>query len=260
MEDHRERDTEAWLEKLDTIASGESVPSAGDDELLQLATRLVTSLAPLQEIRRAAEIHHQRLPAHLRVKYARARRRPVHHLRLAMLIATLLVVALVVVGVMGAGGLEAVWGGATRAWHASTSLDQINVVSMATLARPHAGLKPLPLLPAALPSDTQGAAYGVITDQSDPNVLVTFVADYRIAGQDVLLYEQPSYGPFSSSIAKPVRIGTMEGQLFRDDAGNNALQWYQRGMVCQITSKLPVQRLLALASIFQPIKSWDLLL
>lgn len=259
MEDHPEQGTEAWLDKLDAIAAGDNISSASDDELLQLAERLVTVLAPLQEMRRAAERRHQRLPAHLRVRYAGARRRPVQRLRLAVLVATLLVVALVV-GMLSRGGLEAIWGGATRAWHASTSLDQINVVSMATLSRPHAGLKPLPLLPAALPNDTQGAAYGVITDQTNPNVLVTFVADYRIAGQDVLLYEQPSYGPFSSSIAKPVHIGTIEGQLFRDDAGNNALQWYQHGMVCQITSRLPVQRLLALASLFQPIKSWDLLL
>jgi hypothetical protein len=259
MEGYPEQDTEAWLDKLDAIAAGDNVPSASDDELLQLAARLVTALAPLQEMRRAAERRHQRLPAHLRARYASARRRPVQRLRLAVLVATLLVVALIV-GMLSKGGLEAIWGGATQAWHASTSFDQISVVSMATLARPHAGLKPLPLLPAALPGDTQGAAYGVITDQANPNVLVTFVADYRIAGQDVLLYEQPSYGPFSSSIAKPVRIGTMEGQLFRDGAGNNALQWYQHGMVCQITSKLAVQRLLALASLFQPIKSWDLLL
>ncbi len=45
-----------------------------------------------------------------------------------------------------------------------------------------------------------------------------------------------------------------------DDAGNHALQWYQHGMMCQITSKLPAQNLLLLASTFAPIKSWDLLL
>ena len=152
------------------------------------------------------------------------------------------------------------WGRAAQVWHASTSLDQVKGLSVASLSRPHAGLKPLPLLPAVLPADTQASAYGVITDQSDPNLLTTFVADYHIGGQDVLLYEQPSDLPFSSSAAKMVHIGTIEGQLFQDDAGNNALQWYQHGMVCQITSKLPVKRLVALASGFQPIKNWDLIL
>ena len=37
-----------------------------------------------------------------------------------------------------------------------------------------------------------------------------------------------------------------------DDAGNHALQWYQHGMMCQITSKLPARNLLLLASTFAP--------
>jgi hypothetical protein len=47
--------------------------------------------------------------------------------------------------------------------------------------------------------------------------------------------------------------------LFQDESGNNALQWYQHGMECQITSQMPVARLVALASTFQPLKSWELL-
>lgn len=131
---------------------------------------------------------------------------------------------------------------------------------MASLSRPHAGLRPLPLLPAVLPSDTQASNYGVITATSDPNVLTTFVADYHIAGQDVLLYEQPSDEIPLSSIAQKVQIGSIEGQLFQDSAGNNALQWYQHDMMCQLTSKLVTQRLLVLASTFQPMKNWDVLL
>ncbi len=260
MKRDHDRYTDEWLDRLDAIVTGENVPSASDDELLQLATRLVTALAPLQEMRRAAERRGQNLPSHLRVKYAGVAQKRVHRLsRLSLLVATLLLFVLVI-GIVSTGGLAAIWGRAAQVWHASTSLDQIKSLSVASLSRPHAGLKPLPLLPAALPGDTQASTYGVITDQTDPDVLITFVADYRIGGQDVLLYEQPSYGPFSSSIARTVRVGTLEGQLFQDDVGNNALQWYQHGMVCQITSKLPVERLVALASIFQPIKSWDLIL
>jgi hypothetical protein len=100
----------------------------------------------------------------------------------------------------------------------------------------------------------------VITDASNPNVLVTFVADYHVRGQDVLLYEQPSAVAFPAVNARTVQIGAIEGQLFQDDTGTSALQWYQHGIICQITSKLPVERLVTLASTFQQIKSWDLIL
>jgi hypothetical protein len=116
------------------------------------------------------------------------------------------------------------------------------------------------LLPTTLPADMQGASYGVITDASNPNVLVTFVADYHVRGQDVLLYEQPSAAAFPAANAQTVQIGAIEGQLFQDDTGTSALQWYQHGMICQITSKLPVEHLVTLASTFQQIKSWDLIL
>jgi hypothetical protein len=190
------------------------------------------------------------------MKDAHVSRKPMHRLsRLSMLIAALLL--LVAVGVRFIAPLG---DGAAQVWHISTSLDQINGVTIGSLTRPHAGLMPLPLLPTALPSGTQASTYGVITDVSNPNILTTFVADYHVEGQDILLYEQPSALPYSSSIAKTVSIGTIQGQLFQDEAGNNALQWYQHGMECQITSNLPVNKLVALASIFQPIKSWDLII
>ena len=260
MKDDHDRYTDAWLDKLDAIVAGDDVPLADDDQLLPVAKRLATALAPLRTMDSGAERRRQHLLIHLHVKHSNITRKSIRRLfRPSLLIAALLLFVLVI-GMMSTGGLTAAWDSAAHVWQASTSLDQIKGVSVASLSRPHAGLKPLPLLPAVLPGDTQASSYGVITDTSNPNVLTTFVADYHIAGQDVLLYEQPSYGPFSSSAAKIVRIGSIEGQLFQDDAGTNALQWYQHGMVCQITSKLPVERLVKLASVFQPIKSWDLIL
>lgn len=145
-------------------------------------------------------------------------------------------------------------------WHTSTSFDQLQGLSVASLPRPHAGIAPMPLLPAALPGDTQGSTYGVITDTANPNLLITFVADYHIAGQDVLLYEQPSDLPFSTSSTKTVAIGSLKGHIFQDDSGTSALQWYEHGMACQLTSTLEVSRLVELASKFQPLKSWELIL
>lgn len=260
MKDDFDQYADAWLEKLDAIVAGDNVPSANDDELLHLATRLVTALAPLQEMHRAAEVRSQRLPLNLRADYARVIQKPRHLFSRSFLLVAALLLGVFLIVMMNIAGLTAIWGSAAKIWHASTSLDQVKGLTIAGLSRPHPGLMPLPLLPAVLPGDTHAAAYGVITDQADPDLLITFVADYHIGGQDVWLYEQPSDLPFSSSAAKTVRIGDIEGQLFQDDAGNYALQWSQHGMVCQIISKLSVERLLALAITFQPIKSWDLIL
>lgn len=101
--------------------------------------------------------------------------------------------------------------------------------------------------------------YGVLTDSTDPNVMTAFVADYRIGGQDVLLYEQPYRDAWFSTTAQKIQVGNWQGQIFQDDSGNYALQWYQDAMLCQITSKLPPARLAQLASFFQPIKGWELL-
>jgi hypothetical protein len=255
-----DRITDSWLERLDEIVAGENVTSATNDELHQLAMLLVTALEPLREIRASAKINQQRIPSNLLAKHARISQKSVTFpARICLLIAILLLFMFVLT-MISSGGLTAIQNNAVKVWHASTSLDQIDGISVASLSRPHAGLKPLPLLPALLPGGTQATAYGVITDESNPNILKTFVADYRIDGKDVLLYEQPSYGPILSSIAKAVRVGAIPGQLFQDDAGNNALQWNQHGMLCQVTSKLPVDKLVALAGVFQPIKNWDLLL
>ena len=60
--------SDEWLEKLDAIVAGEDIPSAGDDELLHVAARLATALAPLKEMDRAAEIRRQHFLLYLRAR------------------------------------------------------------------------------------------------------------------------------------------------------------------------------------------------
>ena len=258
--DHDEYSDE-WLDRLDAIASGGKAAATDDDELLSIAARLYTELAPLREMGKPATTRSQQTPWHHAV-YARAKRKPTYHFsRSSVLIATLLLLV-ITLSIVNRGGLATLWGNATNLWHTSTSLDQLQGLSVASLPRPHAGIEPLPLLPATLPEDTQASTYGVITDTGNPNLLITFVADYHIAGQDVLLYEQPSDIPFSSSTTQTVHIGNgnIEGHIFQDDTGTSALQWYEHGMACQLTSTLAIPRLVALASKFQPLKSWELIL
>jgi hypothetical protein len=264
--DHRAQNeySDEWLAALDSIASGDKAPFPHDDELLQVAERLYTELAPLRDKGNAASMHHLRqqyTPANsMQARSPRSVRKPIHRFpHSSLLIATLLLLV-ITLSIVHVGGLTPLWSGVTNAWHNSTSFDQLQGISVASLPRPHKGIEPLPLLPASLPGDTQASTYGVITDTANPNLLITFVADYRIAGQDVLLYEQPSAIPFSTSSGKTVAIGGLEGRLFQDERGTNALQWYDHGMACQLTSKLPVARLVDLATGFQPLKSWELIL
>jgi Sigma-70 region 2/Domain of unknown function (DUF4367) len=126
------------------------------------------------------------------------------------------------------------------------------------LALKNAGVRPL--LPVEVPAGTQSVEFGIITDSTDPRAFTAFVADYRIAGQDVSVYERPADLVFPSSAAQSVYIGSMKGQLFQDDAGNSILQWYQDGMTCQLASTLPANELIAIARQFQPITSWELIL
>ncbi len=247
-----------WLDNLEAIIAGDTpLPDEEDEELLHVATRLASALAPLREMTRTkASSNVPALPS-MPTK-SRWMKLPQAPPRAHLLVAVLLLL----VGIMGsisAIGTAPFWNGTRQVLYASTSLDQINGVSIASLVRPHAGLKPLPLLPTTGPFTLQASTYGVLTDASDANNMTAFVAGYRINGHDVLLYEQPSDVAFLSTTAQPVRIGTRKGQLFEDDAGNHALQWYQNNILCQLTSKLPVTLLLQVARSFQPIKSWDLI-
>lgn len=257
MNTAEQNDKGAWLDNLDALMDGEPL-SGADEELLHVATRLASALAPLRERARAGKGRRADTFTYARIKASSVRHYRSTFIPRPALLVVILFLFLLAAGISG-GGMQAVWNTANSAWHASTSFDQLQGVSITSLARPHAGLRPLPLLPTTLPRDTQLSAYGVITDQANPNILTTFVADYRIAGQEVLLYEQPADVPLASPGSPSVQIGAYSGQLFQDEAGNHALQWYQNGMLCQITSKLSTTRLIALAGDFQPIRSWDLL-
>src|SRR5947209_12838569 len=91
MKDDHDRYTDAWLDKLDAIVAGDDVPLADDDQLLPVAKRLATALAPLRTMDSAAERRRQNLLTHLRVKHSNITRKPIRRLfRPSLLIAALL--------------------------------------------------------------------------------------------------------------------------------------------------------------------------
>lgn len=259
MKHHQDDHGGDWLDNLDAIIAGDVPASEEDKELLHVATRLASALAPLREIARTNASSSPHATPPMQSRQSRTKLPAMQTLSQSRPLVAALLLLVCIIGIISTIGLANFWHGANQALHASTSLNQINGISIASLAPPHAGLKPLPLLPTTLPSNTQASLYGVLTDASNPDIMTTFVADYRINGQDLQLFEQPSDVTFLSTTAQTVRIGTREGQLFQDDTGNHALQWYQNNMMCQLTSKLPTALLIEIASVFQPIKSWDLL-
>jgi hypothetical protein len=264
---------ELWLKRLDRIAGGKEMPGEDEDELLRLAGQVSEALAPLREVGGRDEEARERLRRRLyslqlrsgvdwrrtRMEQGQGQGRRFRAVRWYVLAAVVAVV-LLMVGVVRSGGLAGVQDGWQELWHTSTSLDQITGISASALERPRAGVRPLPLLPDTLPGDTQGVSYGIITDQADRNLLTAFIANYHIAGQDVLLYEEPADTALTSSVATPLAIGNFQGLLFRDGKGTAALQWYESGMQCQLTAKVSVAQLVAIARTVEPLSSWERIL
>lgn len=256
-------DDERWFEKLDAIVTGREVPTSADDDLLHIAAKLVNALSPLKhldavDVQPASRVQGNFQRQHHTPTPARSRKRSWRQTLLAGA-----AVLLILFGIVSACPMNTQVEAATRdvgqsIWQAATSFEEIDASSLALLAVKKSGV--YPLLPATVPAETQAVAFGIIMDDTNPPALRAFTADYRIAGQDVSLYEQAADLLVPSSAAQNVTIGTYEGHVFQDNAGNRILQWYQDGMTCQMASTLPTYELLALARQFHPIARWELIL
>lgn len=260
MNKHEEQYDAAWFAKLDAIVTGKEPLSAEDDDLLHVAAKLSDAFAPLSDPVISQE-HPPRTysPLHQGITTSTSNRK---RLLLRGLL-TAAAICFVLFGVVGTCPISPQVSAATlntsqRIWWAATSFAQIDASSIALQAVKKSGVRPL--LPKYLPPGTQAIEFGIITDENDPHIFIAFVADYRIANQDISLYERPTNLVFPSSAAQNIALGTHKAQLFQDNTGNSILQWYQDGMTSQIASTLPVNELLAIARQFQPITNWDLIL
>lgn len=261
MKRRREKD-EAWFTKLDAIVTGKETPTSEDDNVLHVAAKLADALSPLNqqdtlEMQDVYTVHTNPQTQCSLVAPSRSRKRS-----LLQTILTIAAVLFVLFGLVGACPVNTQVAGATRdvgqhIWQVATSFEQIDASSLALLAAKKAGVRPL--LPAAVPANTQSVEFGIITDENSPQAFRAFVADYRITGQDVALYEQATNLVIPSSAGQDISVNTYKGQVFQDNAGSSILQWYQDGMTCQMASTLPVHELLALARQFHPITQWELL-
>ncbi len=262
MKRRRENYDDAWFAKLDAIVTGRETPASEDDDLLHVAAKLADALSPLNQLdtSNARASHLTSTDSQLpRPTMASARSRKRSLLQTLLTIAAVL---FVLFGIVGACPTNTQVAAATRdvgqhIWQSATSFEQIDASSIALLAAKKAGVRPL--LPATVPANTQSVEFGIVTDDTSPQSFRAFVADYRITGQDVSIYEQATNLVVPSSAAQNIPVGLSEGHLFQDNAGNSILQWYQDGMTCQMASTLPAHELLTLARQFHPITRWDLI-
>lgn len=264
---HRRKDRydEAWFDRLDAIITGKGSPTTEDDDVLHVAAKLSDALAPLGNLNADRE-NRRLLREHVQSGKGAVSPLAVEANSRGMLLRKLLLVAVVLFVLFGIGGTcatspqvsAATLRAGLQVWQAATSFEQINASSVALLSLKKAGVRPL--LPVAVPAGTQSIEFGMIVDTTEPLAFTAFVADYRIDGQDISVYERTVDMVFPSSVAQAVDIGSIKAQLFQDDKGNRILQWYQDGMTCQVASTLPASELIAIAQQFRPISSWELIL
>lgn len=259
MRRHNDDYNETWFSKLDAIVMGRETPSQEDDDLLHVAAKLSHALSPLNKSSTQGVQNPHLISTKSLQQYTNM---PVRSKKRLLLTAAMLL--FVLFGIVRACPSSIQVSASTQnvgrqIWQAATSFEQIDASSVAFLAVKRAGV--LPLLPVVVPVDTQSVEFGIITDTTNAQDFVAFVANYRIAEQNVSVYEQAAnLIGVTSTAAKSIMIDTRKGNLFQDNAGNSILQWYQNGMTCQVASTLPVNELVTLTRQFHPITQWEFII
>ncbi len=95
MNPDEDQPTPDWLDQLDALLAGRGSPADQDDELLHLARRLHTALAPLRTLNQAEEDRRLRLLRRLHTRQPQILRMPRLPLRATLLVGLLLLVVLV---------------------------------------------------------------------------------------------------------------------------------------------------------------------
>jgi hypothetical protein len=235
---------ERWMERLDAIVEGQSQPGPEDDELLQMAGRLMEALAPLSHLDESAQVRRQVLETRLRRRLLRAT--PSARCRLQPVLATLVVLLFLVIG----PGLLFL-------------LNPIALIPAIHLpgAPPDSADQSAGLSSAAGPSvqeldfsqypfiDLSGARNSLLL--SGGRALLLFQATWLVDGHEVYLSWRSDPAPVPETAVprglRLVRLGNIGVLIDHNVAGQNIIEWYQRGFTYRLISDLKVPRLLMLA-------------
>ncbi|HLX57044.1 MAG TPA: hypothetical protein VKR83_08475 [Ktedonobacteraceae bacterium] len=258
MNEKQEEVDERWLDRLDEIVDGVDESSPEDDELLQLARQLHVALAPFRELDAPARAHRQRLRSRLRVQLAHTHSWKKWALRPLMVAAAVLFFILLGPGVIfelnlagqnnhpGAGvhGAHGLQGWQMSGLPSTLSYD---ILPPANIPR---GL--VLLLSTGLAPNAYLLAVNVNNYGADAPV-----KGYLVYEQNALIYETPS-PPLpaianSNSVYQTVYAGINRVFVAHSGDGQNRLEWYQDGLLCDLVSDQPVAQLVAMIRQLQPV-------
>lgn len=258
MRDKYEHLDDKWLDRLDDIATGMEEPSAEDDELLQLAGRLTAAFTPLRELDAPARAYRHRLAVQLRDQLASlphgAQTWKKWLLRPLVAAAAVLLFLLLGPGLIFELNLaESTTGAhhnmATQSWQAA------NLPSDYSFAiAPH---KDIPrgltlLLPLNMPSNAY--LVSINTGKYGSNAPITTYLVYTLNAH---LYESPVQplpgDSYLNSDYTSIQIGALNGVLMHTSDGENRIEWYEQGLLCDLVSNLPVAAMLSMIQNLRPV-------
>lgn len=248
MREKHEGVNDRWLDRLDEIAEGAETPSMEDDELLRLAGQLSAALAPLRDLDAPARAHRTHLKASLHAQFA-ANRARVWKKRLFR---SLTMAAAILLFVLLGPGLV---------FEFSTVGNSNNHESRSGQGWQAAGLPPDTNFIVAPPQSIQRGLTLLMPTHLAPNGYIlalntnsygsnTPLNIYLFYMQNARIYESPSQplpaDAFSNTAFPLVQLGYYNGILLRTTDGQNRIEWYQGGLLCDMVSHEPVANMIAM--------------
>lgn len=258
MRNKYEHFDDVWLDRLDDIAAGIDEPSPEDDELLHLAGRLTAAFTPLRELDAPARAHRHRLAMRLRAQLA-SLPRGAHVWKKWLLRPLVAAVAVLFFLLLGPGLIfELNLAGSNTGNHhnkTTQSWQAANLPSDYSFAiAPH---KDIPrgltlLLPLNLPSNAY--LVSINTGKYGSNAPITTYLVYTLNAH---LYESPVQplpgDAYLNSDYTSIQIGAFNGILLQTGEGENRIEWYEQGLLCDLVSYLPVTSMISMIQNLRPV-------
>ena len=245
MKERPEEVHTAWLDRLDEIVEGVDTPSQDDDELLRLAGRLNVALAPLRELDAPARAHRQRLRTQLRAQLSQQASRRKWFFRPLFVAAALLIFVVLGPGIvfeLNPLGVQNIHVNRQEQGWAPADLPSVNTYRIASPADIHG-------IALLLPTNLAGDAYLVALNTSAYGSRKVLKA-YLVYEQDALIYETPSSAlpsaAYSSATYQTVFIGDVPAYVSRTRDGQNLIEWYQYGLLCDLVGRQSEEEMVAM--------------
>lgn len=244
---------DAWLDRLDEIVGGMDTPSSDDDELLQIAGRLTVALAPYRELDVQARVHRQRLGMQLRAQLSHSASLKKWVFRPLIVAAAILIFVVLGPGIVFEFNPTGIQNDHlnknTQGWE-MTDLPSTNTYNIALPAEIH-GL--LLLLPTKLAPNTYLIALNTSTYGSH-----SAIKAYLVYEPDALIYETPSSplppAVYANSAYQIMHIGATTAFLSRTRDGQNRLEWYQAGLLCDLVGRQSPAQLVTMVEALQAVR------